>query len=68
VISCFLVGEVRSSAELYATLYSRTFASNVFFGGDGVGCQKLRRLLTAFAAYDPSIGGFTNGPPLHITC
>ncbi len=35
---------------------SRTFPTNVFFGGDGVGCRKLRRLLTAYAWHDPSIG------------
>jgi hypothetical protein len=34
----------------------RTFPTNVFFGGDGVGCEKLRRLLTAYAWHDPSIG------------
>lgn len=34
----------------------RTFPNNIFFGGDGVGCEKLRRLLTAYAWHDPSIG------------
>lgn len=34
----------------------RTFPNNIFFGGDGAGCEKLRRLLTAYAWNDPSIG------------
>ncbi|KAJ9103284.1 hypothetical protein QFC21_002707 [Naganishia friedmannii] len=34
----------------------RTFPTNVFFGGDGVGCDKLRRCLTAYAWRDPQIG------------
>lgn len=34
----------------------RTFPNNIFFGGDGAGCEKLRRLLTAYAWHDPSIG------------
>ena len=35
----------------------RTFPTNVFFGGDGVGCEKLRRCLSAYAWRDPQIGG-----------
>ncbi|GHJ85908.1 hypothetical protein NliqN6_2310 [Naganishia liquefaciens] len=34
----------------------RTFPTNVFFGGDGVGCEKLRRCLSAYAWRDPQIG------------
>ncbi|KAJ9112997.1 hypothetical protein QFC22_006093 [Naganishia vaughanmartiniae] len=34
----------------------RTFPTNVFFGGDGVGCDKLRRCLTAYSWRDPQIG------------
>lgn len=44
-----ILGEIEKDVK-------RTFPTNVFFGGDGVGCEKLRRLLTAFAWHDPSIG------------
>lgn len=44
-----ILGEIEKDVK-------RTFPTNVFFGGDGVGCEKLRRVLTAFAWHDPSIG------------
>ncbi|KAL7423526.1 hypothetical protein Q5752_001106 [Cryptotrichosporon argae] len=34
----------------------RTFPANVFFGGDGPGVAKLRRVLTAYAWYNPAVG------------
>lgn len=37
----------------------RTFPTNVFFGGDGVGCEKLRRCLSAYAWRDPQIGEYS---------
>lgn len=39
---------------------SRTFPGNVFFGGDGVGVAKLRRVLIAFSWFVRSL------PPLTI--
>ncbi|WWC71777.1 uncharacterized protein I206_105736 [Kwoniella pini CBS 10737] len=35
---------------------SRTFPGNVFFGGDGPGVAKLRRVLTAYSWHNPSVG------------
>lgn len=43
----------------------RTFPTNVFFGGDGVGCEKLRRCLSAYAWRDPQIGKWL-GPPTGV--
>lgn len=34
----------------------RTMPANLFFGGDGPGVPKLRRVLTAFAHHDPASG------------
>ncbi|OCF41132.1 hypothetical protein I317_05046 [Kwoniella heveanensis CBS 569] len=34
----------------------RTFPGNVFFGGDGPGVAKLRRVLTAYAWHNPAVG------------
>ncbi|WWC90928.1 uncharacterized protein L201_005866 [Kwoniella dendrophila CBS 6074] len=35
---------------------SRTFPGNVFFGGDGPGVAKLRRVLTAYSWHNPAVG------------
>ncbi|WRT68185.1 uncharacterized protein IL334_005160 [Kwoniella shivajii] len=35
---------------------SRTFPGNVFFGGDGPGVGKLRRVLTAYSWHNPAVG------------
>ncbi|OWZ43504.1 hypothetical protein C351_02880 [Cryptococcus neoformans c8] len=35
---------------------SRTFPGNVFFGGDGPGVEKLRRVLVAYSWYNPGVG------------
>ncbi|WVQ84107.1 hypothetical protein IAT38_006252 [Cryptococcus sp. DSM 104549] len=35
---------------------SRTFPGNVFFGGDGPGVGKLRRVLVAYAWHNPAVG------------
>lgn len=34
----------------------RTFPGNVFFGGDGPGVAKLRRVLTAYSWHNPAVG------------
>jgi hypothetical protein len=34
----------------------RTFPGNVFFGGDGPGVAKLRRVLVAYAWHNPAVG------------
>jgi hypothetical protein len=34
----------------------RTFPGNVFFGGDGPGVAKLRRLLVAYSWHNPAVG------------
>lgn len=41
----------------------RTLPTNVFFGGDGPGVPKLRRVLAAFSWYDVDIG-YCQGMPL----
>lgn len=48
----------------------RTFPGNVFFGGDGPGVAKLRRLLVAYSWHNPAVGycqGMNVSPvePLH---
>ncbi|KIR36411.1 hypothetical protein I352_01360 [Cryptococcus deuterogattii MMRL2647] len=35
---------------------SRTFPGNVFFGGDGPGVEKLKRVLVAYSWYNPGVG------------
>ena len=35
---------------------SRTFPGNVFFGGDGPGVGKLRRVLVAYSWHNPGVG------------
>jgi hypothetical protein len=35
---------------------SRTFPGNVFFGGDGPGVAKLRRVLVAYSWHNPAVG------------
>ena len=35
---------------------TRTFPSNVYFGGDGHGVPKLRRVLLAYAWRNPNVG------------
>ena len=38
----------------------RTMPTNLFFGGDGPGVPKLRRVLTAYSHYDP-VSGYCQG-------
>lgn len=35
---------------------SRTFPGNLFFGGDGPGVAKLRRVLVAYSWHNPAVG------------
>ncbi|WFD33386.1 hypothetical protein MCUN1_000199 [Malassezia cuniculi] len=46
-------GEPESQIELDVR---RTMPNNLFFGGDGPGVPKLRRVLAAYARYDPASG------------
>lgn len=45
----------------------RTFPGNVFFGGDGPGVAKLRRVLTAYAWHNPAVG-YCQGMNVSCVC
>ncbi|KZP00539.1 TBC-domain-containing protein [Calocera viscosa TUFC12733] len=49
-------GEINVSLEEIEKDVRRTMPLNVFFGGDGVGVGKLRRVLQAYSWRNPSVG------------